>query len=144
MSVPWELLGIRGFLQVLSECAWSFQTLGPSFWRQGGSHSPTPTGGRWEVVRCVWKGREWEIGDLGLGVRLLCEGLRGGHLLPCSRPGPHPAPRGFNMEVYSVWLPLPFPLGVFSEQTTSLQGFTRDPPHPQLGGSLHLLPSLGR
>lgn len=31
-------------------------------------------------------------------------------------------------------LPLPVPLGVFSEQTAFLQGFTRDPPHPPQEG----------
>lgn len=41
-------------------------------------------------------------------------------------------------------LPLPFPLGVFSEPTTPLRGFTRDPPHPQLGGGRRLPPSPGR
>lgn len=39
---------------------------------------------------------------------------------------------------------LPFPLGVFSEPTVLLQRFTRDPPHPQLGGSCCLPPSPGR
>lgn len=49
-----------------------------------------------------------------------------GHGGPASPPGP---------------APLPFPLGVFSEPATFLQGFTRDPPHPQLGGSRCLLPA---
>ena len=63
---------------------------------------------------------------------------RGG---PPAWPPPHPAP-GPDMEVHQPTrlAPGPFPQGVFSKPATFLRGFTRDPPHPQLGGSHCLLP----
>lgn len=91
----------------------SFQTQGPSS-RVGGG-APCPHSHRWvlEVEGCVCKGREWGLAGLGPGRPLTVRGQ-----------GPHPAARR----------PLPGLLGVFSEQTAFLQGFTRDPPRPQQEG----------
>ena len=95
---------------------------------------------RWALRRCgvCLSGRGSRFLGFQQPTHYVCVG--GGHLLPCSGPGPHAA-GGLDLEVQPVQLLLPFPLGVFSKHTPFLQGFTHDPPHPPLGGSLRLLPS---
>lgn len=96
-----------------SRCAGHFRHRVPLPGSGGGP--PCPHSHRWvlEVEGCVCKGREWGLAGLGPGRPLTVRGQ-----------GPHPAARR----------PLPGLLGVFSEQTAFLQGFTRDPPRPQQEG----------
>lgn len=113
-----------------------------SFFLVSGWPPPRPHYHKWALGGCgvCLQGRGVGSRCLGTGsVPSVCRGPQ----LPCSGPGLHPT-RGLNIEVWPVLLSLHFPLGVFSEKTTSLQGFTRDPPHPQLGGSPRLPPALGR
>ena len=111
---------------------------GPLFLASG--HPPRPYSHRWVQGGCGVC-----LHGQGLGRRCLvsCSPpvLCGGQRLPHSGPYPHPAP-GPDMEVHQPTrlAPGPFPLGVFSKPATFLRGFTRDPPHPQLGGSHCLLP----
>lgn len=102
---------------------------------------PTPTGGPWQVGGCVDRARRWEAvcGVLAapptpLAGAEACRASLWARSPPWTRRSSRPTRR----------LPLPFPLGVFSEPTTPLRGFTRDPPHPQLGGGRRLPPSPGR